>query len=71
MELDTDIFKSVTGANIIKIKDKSSLEINLEVISTQNSLKGIFVKTLLEKAKQEPENKEKIKRAIEVGLSCF
>lgn len=71
MDLDTNIFKLITHSNVIKLKDKTSLEINLEALSTQNSLKGLFVKTLLEKIQKEPENKEKIEKAIEVGLNCF
>lgn len=65
------ILKLITNQNIIKINDKTKLEIDLEALSKQNNLKGIFVKTLLEKLDREPENKDKIQRAIEVGLSSF
>jgi len=37
----------------------------------QNNLKGIFVKSLLEKQKENPEDSEKIQKAIEIGLSAF
>lgn len=37
----------------------------------QNNLRGIFVKTLLEKIKNNPEEKEKLEKAIEIGISCF
>lgn len=57
--------------NIIKIKDKTKLEIDLEKLSEQNNLKGIFVKNLLEKIKENPEQKEKIEKAIEIGLNSF
>ncbi|MCI8620769.1 MAG: hypothetical protein HFJ50_02925 [Clostridia bacterium] len=65
------ILKYLTNPNIIKIKDKTTLEVDLQKLSEQNSLKGLFVKTLLEKAKDEPENREKIERAIEIGLEAF
>ncbi len=41
------------------------------MLAKQNSLKGLFVKSLLEKKKKEPENEEKIEKAIEIGLSAF
>lgn len=65
------ILKYLNNQNIIKISDKTRLEIDLESLSRQNNLKGIFVKKLLEKLDNEPENKEKIERAIEIGLSSF
>ena len=65
------ILKELSNSNIIKISDKTTLEVNLEEIAKKDNLKGIFVKTLLEKKEREPENKEKIERAIEIGLSCF
>lgn len=66
-----DILNNIIYKNIIKIKDKTKLEIDLENISRQNNLKGIFVKELLEKMEKEPENKELIRRAIEIGLLTF
>jgi len=66
-----EIMKNLLNTNIIKIKDKTKLDIDLESLSKQNSLKGIFVKNLVNKIEQEPENREKIERAIEIGLGCF
>lgn len=65
------VLRYILNPNIIKIKDKTHLEMNLEELSTQNSLKGIFIKNLLEKKNREPENSEKIDKAIEIGLSSF
>lgn len=71
-EIETlGILKYLTNPNIIKVKDKTKLEINLNELSLQNNLKGIFVKTLLKKIEEEPENREKIEKAIEIGLSAF
>lgn len=66
-----DIMKNLLEPNIIKVKDKTKFTVNLEGISKQNSLKGIFVKNLLEKREEEPANREKIEKAIEIGLGCF
>ena len=65
------ILKFIGAPNIIKIKDKTKLEINLNEIAGQNNLKGIFVRTLLEKIEKEPENREKIEKAIEIGITAF
>lgn len=66
-----EIIKHIATQNIIKIKDKTTLEINLVELSKEASLKGLFIKNLLEKIEQEPENKEKIEKAIEIGLTAF
>ena len=66
-----EILKNILQKNIIKIKDKTKLEVDLENISKQQNLKGFFVKNLLEKIEEEPENKEKIYKAIEIGLMAF
>lgn len=72
MEIETSkILDHLIASNIIKLKDKTHLEIDLEVLAKQNNLKGLFVKTLLEKIEREPENREKIERAIEIGLNSF
>lgn len=72
MEIDTlKILKFISIPNIIKVKDKTKLEINLNEIAKQNNLKGIFIKTLLEKMEKEPENREKIEKAIEIGITAF
>ncbi len=65
------VLRYILNSNIIKVKDKTHLDVNLEELSTQNSLKGIFVRNLLEKKAKEPENIEKIDKAIEIGLSSF
>ena len=71
-EINTNkILKNISHENIIKLKDKTKLEINLENIANQNNLKGIFVKNLLNKIQENPNEKNKILKAIEIGLSSF
>ena len=49
-EIDTfEINKFITNEKIIKIKNKTTINYNLEKISQENTLKGIFVKKMLEK----------------------
>lgn len=65
------MLKHIVHQNIIKIKDETKLKLDLEKLSSQNNLKGIFVKNLLERLNEHPEEKEKIEKAIEIGLSAF
>ena len=70
IEIDTnDLMKYINNKNIIKLKDKTKIEYNLEKIATEQSLKGIFVKELL--AKMNSENKEQILESIKLGLSLM
>lgn len=64
-----EIIKYITQQNIIKIKNNTTLKLDLQKLATENSLRGIFVKNLL--AKQTEENKEKIQKAIEIGLEAM
>lgn len=68
-----DLYKLLTNEAILKIKDESTIYVNLKEIANEQNLKGIFVKTLLEKLEKEQDEKEKemIQKAIEVGLSVM
>lgn len=69
-EINTyEILKQIQNKNIIKIKDNTSMKIDLEELAKQNSLKGIFVKNMLEKITQD--NKEEILKTIEIGLDAM
>lgn len=67
----SDIEKYIISPNIIKIKDHTTIKVDLEKLSEQNSLKGIFVKNMLEKLNDNQENKEVILKAIEIGLEAM
>ncbi len=54
-----------------KVKDKTSLKFNLDLIKNEMSLKGIFVSKMLEKMENEPENKERLQSALKIGLKAF
>ena len=66
-----NINKLNLNENIIKIKNNSKINYNLELISKENNLKGIFVKKMLEKIKENPEKKELIEQSIEIGLDTM
>ena len=63
--------KLLNNGNIIKIKDKTKINYNLERISNENTLKGLFVKEMLEKMEQNPENREVLESALEIGLEIL
>lgn len=63
-----EINKLIEKNNIIKIKDKTEIKYNLNKLSEQKNLKGIFIKKLLEK---ENLDEEELKMAIEIGLKAF
>ena len=72
LEINTyKILKIIENKEIIKIKDKTKLGYNLEQLTNEATLKGIYVKEILEKIKQEPENKELLEKALEIGLDVM
>ena len=65
--IDTkEIQKYINNKNIIKIKDITSTKLDLDELSKQHTLRGIFVKNMLQKMNDD--NKEQIIKAIEIGL---
>lgn len=69
-----DILKYVLNDRIIKIKDYTKIAYDLEKMSNEKTLKGLFVKKMLEKMGQEEiskEEKEIIEKAIEIGLDAL
>ena len=69
-EIDVNkTIKLINKENILKIKNDTRLNYDLEEIAKQNNLKGIFVKEMLELLENNPENGEIIQKAIEIGLN--
>lgn len=56
----------------VKIKDSTDLKLDFSEIINEPSLKGIFVKKMLQKIENAEENeKEKYKKALKIGLKAF
>lgn len=66
-----DILKALSKTNILKVKDETKLDYNLEELSKQNNLKGIFIKEVLEMYKQGLCTEEEYQKAIEIGLEAM
>ena len=68
-----DLFKYIENENIIRIKDTTEPNIDLEELGNNSTLKGIFVTQMKEKLENEVDENQKqvIKKAIEVGLKVL
>jgi len=68
-----DLKKLITNEKIIKIKNKTKINYNLEKISEENTLRGIFVKKMLEKINlaENEEEKEILQNSIEIGINAL
>lgn len=69
-----ELLKYMENERIVKIKDKTKIAYDLTKIQNENTLKGLFVKEILEKLKGEEiteEEKEIIEKAIEIGLEAL
>jgi len=47
------------------VEDKTRMDYNLESIAMQKTLKGVFTKKMLQEIKYNPNDEEKIMKAIE------
>ena len=68
--IDTAVLKDAISAFFVKIKDETVQKIDYESLADDFTLKGIFVKKMLEKMKKEGETEE-LKRALSFGLSAI
>ncbi len=61
----------ILNENIIKIKNRTKIKINLEEISKNNNLKGLFVKEILEELNKNNYDKNLLQNALEIGLEII
>ena len=54
----------------VKLRDKTEFAIDLELLATEPTLKGVFVKNMLEKLKT-ADDKDAVTRALNIGLRAF
>jgi len=72
IEINTNkILKILNKKNIIKIKDETKLEINLEKLNDENNLKGYFIREIFNIKKENIYSEGEINKAIEIGLELF
>ena len=66
-----EINKLNSNTNVIKVKDKTKLDYNLEGISVETTLKGMFAKEILEEIKKDESKKDFLSEVFEIGLEIL
>ncbi len=66
-----NLYKFVGRENIIKIKDKTKLNYDLEKIANDNTLKGIFINEIKKELIKNNYSKEELDKILEIGLSIL
>lgn len=71
-EIDLFLLKKlILNSNIIKIKDYTKMNYNLERIMNEDTLRGLFVKEIMQKLEANPEDKEVLENALEIGFEIL
>ena len=74
-EINTyELNKLIFNEKIIKIKDKTKINYNLEKIANENTLKGLFAENIKNKLNDETlteEEKEIVEKAIEIAFDAL
>lgn len=63
--------KLIINNNILKIKDYTKINYDLERIANENTLRGLFVKEILQKINNNPEDREVLENALEIGFEIL
>lgn len=66
-----EIEKLIENENILKIKDKTTIAIDIEKMEKEASVKGFFIKELREKYKKYGLTEEELEQALEIGLNAM
>lgn len=71
-EIDTrEILRLIPNENILKIKDCTETNYDIEEIAKENNLRGYFVREVIKKYNDGLATEEEIKKAIEIGLEAM
>lgn len=66
-----ELLKILSSNKILKIKDETKLSYDLEELATQNNLRGIFIRELMNKYNSGECTNEEFQKAIEIGLDAM
>ena len=69
-----ELYKLISNDKIIKIKNKTKINYDLNKLANENTLKGLFAKEMLKKLNNENlsiEEKEILEKAIEIGFDAL
>ena len=70
---ESKILEFLNSRNIIRIKNDTDIKHDIEGIASQNSLKGLFAKKILEKIKKSESNEisKQLLDAFEIGMDIL
>ena len=68
-----ELQKFLQNNRIIKVKDETKISLDLEKIANENTLRGLFVKEMMERLEKETNSEERdiLERAIGIGLNAL
>lgn len=66
-----NLYKFINNENIIKIKNKTKLNYNLEEMANENTLKGIFINEIINELNKNNYTQEELDEMLEIGLSVL
>ena len=69
-----ELYKLISNDKVIKIKDKTKINYDLEKLANNTTLKGLFAKEMMKKLNDEnisEEQKEIIEKAVEIGMEAI
>lgn len=69
-----ELYKLISNDKVIKIKNKTKINYNLEMLANDTTLKGLFAKEMLQRLSEEnlsDEDKEILEKAVEIGLEAL
>ena len=66
-----ELYKFITNKNIIKIKNNTKLNYNLEELANNRNLKGIFAQEILEELNKNNYDKNILENVLEIGLELL
>ena len=71
-EIDSrKLLKAVSNGNILKVKDKTKIQYDIEELAKQNNLKGIFIREAIKLYKDGVCTEDELQKAIEIGLDAM
>lgn len=65
------LLKAISRENILKLKDNTKLNYDIEELAKQNNIKGIFVREVLKLYENKLCTEEEFQKAIEIGLEAM
>lgn len=63
--------KMITSTKIIKIKNKTKVNYDIEEIANENTLKGLYVQEILKRMNNSEYNKELLESVLEIGMEIL